>query len=276
MGLSELTRYQLFYESGELINNANSILNYRDARIVQNMYFDSANLIRGFEDMINSGSDREIQRDDYLGLFNQNAANLHDSQFAILVENQILSQMEEKERKKPQSNSFTLFFRFLIKAISDYQESIINSNFMGGLDIEVIRADRTQTFLSYAYYDKGLTQALFNYFWLRSGFLYVNWMWSGANANGSVTKAELEKALHDSSQLLFLRTTNSELRIQGNNNMLRQWCAWEIGNYYTKNKHEKFYTSFYDKVAPRNDLLDTFSPMKEVVNGKIIKGNRTV
>lgn len=80
---------------------------------------------------------------------------------------------------------------------------------------------------------------------------------------------ELEDALKDSNQFLFLRTTNSELRIRGNNNSIRQWCAWEIGNFYTKHKEEKYYTSFYDKTEPRNDILDTFRPMREVVLGEI-------
>lgn len=119
-----------------------------------------------------------------------------------------------------------------------------------------------------AYYDKGLTQALFYYFWRRSGLLYVNWMWDGVNNHSSVTKEKLEEALKDSNQFLFLRTTNSELRIRGNNS-IRQWCAWEIGNFYTKHKEEKYYTSFYDKIEPRNDILDTFRPMKEVVLGEI-------
>ena len=110
--------------------------------------------------------------------------------------------------------------------------------------MEVVRASRKQTFLSYAYYDKGLTQAMFVYFWMRSGFLYVNWMWDGVNSHSSMTKSKLESALADSDQFLFLRTTNSELRVRGNNNSVRQWCAWEIGNYYTKHKDEKYYTSF--------------------------------
>lgn len=104
---------------------------------------------------------------------------------------------------------------------------------------------------------------------MRAGFLYVNWMWDRVNSNSSITKSKLERALADSEQLLFLRTTNSELRVRGNNNSVRQWCAWEIGNYYNKHKDEKYYTSFYDRTEPRNDILDTFSPMEEVVLGEI-------
>ena len=88
-------------------------------------------------------------------------------------------------------------------------------------------------------------------------------------AMGAIVDDKLEDALKDSNQFLFLRTTNSELRIRGNNNSIRQWCAWEIGNFYTKHKEEKYYTSFYDKTEPRNDILDTFRPMREVVLGEI-------
>lgn len=52
-------------------------------------------------------------------------------------------------------------------------------------------------------------------------------MWDGVNNNSSINKSNLESALADSDQLLFLRTTNSELRVRGNNSV-RQWCAWEI------------------------------------------------
>ena len=173
------------------------------------------------------------------------------------------------EKEQSSSNSFKTYFRYLSKAIADYQEEVIETNFIGLSDDEIIRTARKQTFLSYAYYDKGLTQALFYYFWLRSGFLYVNWMWDGVNNHSSATKEKLEDALKDSDQFLFLRTTNSELRIRGNNNSIRQWCAWEIGNFYTKHKEDKYYTSFYDKTEPRNDILDTFRPMREVVLGEM-------
>lgn len=99
------------------------------------------------------------------------------------------------EKEQSSSNSFKTYFRYLLKAIADYQEEVIETNFIGLSDNEIIRTARKQTFLSYAYYDKGLTQALFYYFWLRSGFLYVNWMWDGANNYSSATKEKLEDAL---------------------------------------------------------------------------------
>ena len=177
--------------------------------------------------------------------------------------------MEGKNKKlSNNSNSFKTFFRYLLKTIAEYQEEVIEANFIEIEDISRVRFGRKQTFLSYTYYDKGLTQALFYYFWLRSGFLYVNWMWNGVNSNSSITKKILEDELNRSNQLLFLRTINSELRIRGNHS-IRQWCSREIGNFYTKHSDEKYYTSFYDTIEASNDILDTFKPMKEVVHGDI-------
>ena len=46
-------------------------------------------------------------------------------------------------------------------------------------------------------------------------------------------------------------------------------CMENWGEFYTKHKDAKYYTSFYDRNMPRNDILDTFRPLKEIVKGKI-------
>ena len=221
MGLSSLTRYNLFMESGDSIESDDGIVRFRDYLSVKNMYYDSARLIRGFEDIINN-EERMPQMEEYQGIFDRNANEVQDLLFVQRITNQIQQQMSKKmEKEQSSSNSFKTYFRYLLKAIADYQEEVIETNFIGLSDNEIVRTARKQTFLSYAYYDKGLTQALFYYFWLRSGFLYVNWMWDGANNHSSATKQKLEYALKDSNQFLFLRTTNSELLIRGNNNSIR-------------------------------------------------------
>lgn len=188
MGLSSLTRYNLFMESGDSIESDDGIVRFRDYLSVKNMYYDSARLIRGFEDIINN-EERMPQMEEYQGIFDRNANEVQDLLFVQRITNQIQQQMSKKmEKEQSSSNSFKTYFRYLLKAIADYQEEVIETNFIGLSDNEIIRTARKQTFLSYAYYDKGLTQALFYYFWLRSGFLYVNWMWDGANNHSSATK----------------------------------------------------------------------------------------
>ena len=85
----------------------------------------------------------------------------------------------------------------------------------------------------------------------------------------SVTKKQLDNELGRSNQFLFLRTINSELDYYGNSH-IRQWCSWEIGNYYTKNPSRKFYINFYGTTL-KNDLLTTFSIFRYVKDG-IING----
>ena len=268
MGFSSLTRYDLFWESGNIIENGDGVIHFIDYSSVKNMYYDSARLIRGFEDIINNGEYKDLQSE-YKTLFDDNAREIKNRDFVQRISHTIEKEMEGKNKKiSYSSNSFKTFFRYLLKAIAEYQEEVIEANFIDIEDISRVRIGRNQTFLSYAYYDKGLTQALFYYFWLRSGFLYVNWMWNGVNSNSSITKKILEDELNRSNQLLFLRTINSELRIRGNHS-IRQWCSWEIGNFYTKHSDEKYYTSFYDTIEASNDILDTFKPMKEVVHGDI-------
>jgi len=265
MGLSSLTRYQLFKESEGLIKKGESVVLFKDNISVANMYNDSAQLISGLENIINEGT--EVQRlDEFIELFDRNARDVKNELLVTRVKNQIDQQMKEKNQYK--TISIKTYFKYLIMFIADYQEEVIKENFIGLSKDAINHYGRKQTFLSYAYYDKGLTQALFYYFWVNSGYLYVNWMWDGVNKQSSVTKEKLEVALNDSDQFLFLRTPNSELRMSGNNS-IRQWCAWEIGNFYTKHKEEKYYTSFYDKTDFKNDILDTFRPMKEVYKGWI-------
>lgn len=193
MGLSSLTRYDLFMESGNLIKR-DGIVRFRDYLSVKNMYYDSARLLCGFEDIINNG-ERMSQMEDCQAMFDRNVEEVQNVVFVQKIANQIQQQMSKKmEKEQSISDVFKTYFKYLLKAIADYQEEVIETNFIGILEDESLRTARKQTFLPYAYYDKGLTQALFYYFWRRSGFLYVNWMWDGVNNHSFVTKEKLEEA----------------------------------------------------------------------------------
>ena len=265
MGLRSLTRYYLYNISGDYLKE-NGTIAYRNPKVVMNMYYDSATLIEDFENMMIS--DNANQNTNFLKVFEQNIGKIDNAMFVQAITYLFQKQIDKNNNKQSTDISFETYFRYLLNAITIYQEQIINDNFLSFSFDEMYYKKRKQTFLSYAYDDKGLTQALFYYFWVNSGFLYVDWMWNGAFNSGSLIKENLENALEDSEQFLFLRTTNSELKVRGNHT-IRQWCAWEIGNFYTKHKDQKFYTSFYDKTKPNNVILDTFKPMEKVELGEI-------
>lgn len=270
MGLTRLTRYELFMNAVEILERQDDTYMFSDKALIKNMYYNSALVIEGIEEVINRNDDVP-EAITFETMINYNISRIDDNSFTDVVQNGIANQVEQlmKNNKKV---TYKDYFRFLLKTLTEYQNEVIDLYFIRMEDISSVRGKREQTFLSYAYFDKGLTLALYYFFEMKGGFLYVNWMWKGTNKNSKVTKQELESALRDSGQFLFLRTTNSELHIRGNNNSIRQWCAWEIGFYYnTENRKEKFYTSFYDKKRiGKNDLLDSFNVMGNVVNGKVI------
>ena len=84
---------------------------------VKNMYYDSARLIRGFEDIINN-EERMPQMEEYQGIFDRNANEVQDLLFVQRITNQIQQQMSKKmEKEQSSSNSFKTYFRYLLTDI---------------------------------------------------------------------------------------------------------------------------------------------------------------
>lgn len=133
---------------------------------------------------------------------------------------------------------------------------------------------RNKVFLSYAYDDKLYTVGLFFYFAQYNIFLYVDWMQNDKATNGVILKSVLSRELETSSQLLFLDTMSSQLQINGNWHV-RQWCAWEIGVYYSPNDfYDKFYISIYgakiNKRLRNNMLFHDFKQLRKIELGFLI------
>ena len=173
------------------------------------------------------------------------------------------------KKAKGERISYKNIVKLLLDELITYQNIVLEKNYRKVWfypDNTKSTSNYPQIFLSYAFTDRGLTMGLFVYFFLNGAFLYVNWMWCGAESNSAITKKELDRQLSNSKQFLFLRTTNSELRIAGNH-QVRQWCSWEIGNYYSKHIGGKFYINFYGAVPSSNDILSTFNIFHYVSNG---------
>lgn len=70
------------------------------------MYYDSARLIWGFEDIINN-EERMPQMEEYQGIFDRNANEVQDLLFVQRITNQIQQQMSKKNGKR------TVFFQLI-------------------------------------------------------------------------------------------------------------------------------------------------------------------
>lgn len=93
-------------ESGDSIESDDGIVRFRDYLSVKNMYYDSARLIWGFEDIINN-EERMPQMEEYQGIFDCNANEVQDLLFVQRITNQIQQQMSKKNGKR------TVFFQLI-------------------------------------------------------------------------------------------------------------------------------------------------------------------
>lgn len=152
-------------------------------------------------------------------------------------------------KKEDEAQNSRNIFNKVIKELGLYNSSFFAD---GSVPIpERERGDKTQVFLSHAYDDRLYALALFEYFYKFGIYLYVDWMHRGKAKDGYKLKKDLERELDLSDQLLFLRTLNSELDIQGKH-ILRPWCAWELGNFFRKERDQKYLLNLYSVESYKN------------------------
>lgn len=162
-------------------------------------------------------------------------------QESILAVETIISSFEEENRKRRTAKGL---FNKLINELCAVNSAVITRgripNYMQRNEEKI-----PQVFLSHAYDDKLYTYALFEYFYRRGVYLYVDWMHRDNIDDGKKLKQDLHEEIINSSQLLFMRTLNSELNIQGKQ-AIRSWCAWELGDFYSSiGIEEKFFFNLY-------------------------------
>jgi hypothetical protein len=88
-------------------------------------------------------------------------------------------------------------------------------------------------------------------------------------------KNNLMREIQNSKQLLFLRTLNSELALQGGKRQIREWCAWEIGTFDFKTNgldRSRFYIDRFRQnrqSKSRSQLIQDFQPLLGIKNGSL-------
>lgn len=193
------------------------------------------------------------------------------------VEDKTLSFIEFLDKKENIDDS-TLFIR-LLDVLHNYSEQVvgkIEKEFYTNILERYFEYPlaKTKVFLSYAYKDKLYTWALYHYMRIRGIDLYVDWMHTEALSNGAQLKVSLQKALSDSKQFLFLRTSNSELG-KPESKQIRSWCSWEFGNFYgpasmnaEERSNEKYYIQIYSNDVNNSSPRKTLKPSKpSIIDG---------
>ncbi|MGT2910768.1 hypothetical protein ACVR1I_03510 [Streptococcus cameli] len=261
----------------------------------------SSNLIDGVEDILFSLDSNDRLPEDLLselqyllgGFVNDNLENYYNlksqSEFTHrekLLE--VLSKLiyDEKKWVKYNQNSKKLtsnIRRCILKvldAITEFQNAqiVYTDNLIEFLNSEypITQVNRNnQVFLSHAYADRIYTLGLFLYFYDKGIYLYIDWMHQSQGLLTKKIKNNLIMAIDNSIQLLFLRTLNSELGLQGGSRQIREWCAWEIGAFDYKSNNTSgggFYIDRYRQnrqVRSRSQLIQDYQPLRAIKNGRL-------
>ena len=221
-------------------------------------------ILSGVEELfLTSDRQNEVSEIDYFQLSNRIRNNVEMLEIrdwewpdnsVYKLRNNISKILDEYENKnKINRKNIRNLFNKLINELTEFNDKMIEQNVE--YEPRERKSGMPQVFLSHAYDDKAYSLALFDYFYEQGVYLYVGWMHNEIENDGRELKRILQMRLDESMQLLFLRTLNSELDIQGKQ-MIRPWCAWELGNFYGKEHgEEKYLINLYSVDCYSNILI---------------------
>lgn len=251
-----LSRYYLFKNASEQLISNNLFFYLDNKGELINLYKGSYIILTNIEELLFRKEDT-LDEEMFDGMLDDNevdalkfidvryiSKSLNNIKGKILSINLSLQELQEK---------------VITKHVDNIKKAILKrENYLHSLP---------KVFLSYAYKDMGLSFALFLYCLSHDVFLFVDWMWNTSKEEGKKVKEIIEEELDTSSQLLFTLTPASELNAHGYHT-IRQWCAWEIGNFFTKRKEEKYYVNFYPKHT-KNNFIDTLKPLHGIKDQRL-------
>lgn len=120
-------------------------------------------------------------------------------------------------------------FGFLLSILRRYGNCVISREDLPSY-MKSNESNLPEVFASYAYDDKFFTILIFFEFYFQGIYLYFDWMHHD-KLEGEMIKSELTEEMRNAEQLLFLRSAQTELKLPGR--MIRGWCSWELGNFYS-------------------------------------------
>lgn len=291
------TRYKLFKETIQILDNQR-FNRFEEIGKIKSIYESACFLLEGLE----NAEFYQNSSDDFLSRLRININKPFNFQNEFVKKAYQKMESYIKSKKKPCKYNHCL--SRLLKNISEYQnryfKSKRNSEFIFSIIDGIKLSDentKNSCFLSYAYDDRGLSFALYIYFYLHSCFLYVDWMQNEKTPNINLLKAILSSKIKNMNQFLLLRTPNSELQTIGGDRTIRQWCAWECGvaykdkvnalnspysinsegqkirnSLYDKKEVRLFIVNFFEKAGvPSNAFVSDFLLMREVDDNGVIQ-----
>lgn len=252
------------------------------------LYFQNINYAHDFDNKdvkklrggISSWSDKEKKLLAEIASLRSNEKNLVEQSLSMKDNAKEWSKIESNKRKI--KTNIRRNISKILDAIAELQNEQIEDIGIENI-VEIIKRKdeyidlrkKNQVFLSHAFVDRLYTLGLFLYFYDQNVYLYVDWMHQPKNSKTKKLKGNLIQEINKSDQLLFLRTLNSELALQGGKRQIREWCAWEIGTFdYKKNglDESRFYIDRFRQnkhSKSKSQLIQDFQPLLGIKNGSL-------
>lgn len=162
-------------------------------------------------------------------------------------------------------------FGFLLSMLRRYGNCVISREDLPSY-MKNNESNLPEVFASYAYDDKFFTILIFFEFYFQGIYLYFDWMHHD-KLEGEMIKSELTEEMRNAEQLLFLRSDQTELKLPGR--MIRGWCSWELGNFYSYCEEkgqvgsEKYIYNLYDNDIDQNLQLAGMRCYERVYNQRL-------
>lgn len=281
--MEEFSRLYLYSYLKRKIDNAFFSENIMNIDVLTDLLEFDIKMLSNIESefLYNSGSSEKLNFDNQFRK-NLKLCEKQDELFSKLgitrdMKEKMSNEVLKKRRLKNTAKLNDYKFNALVNFLNDINKSVIKNINLKDIALVFFNQYKEKTknkvFLSYAYDDKLYTLPLFINFLNHGIFLYVDWIFNNREKDGRKIKESLITNLRDSSQLLFLRSTKSELAIPGNgkgSSTIRGWCSWELGSFYTQGKsNEKYYTNIYRLPNKHLTQLDGIKPLHGIDYGRL-------
>lgn len=286
MKMRELSRYELYTYVRDLIDNYEEgrvlIANFLgdlldDFRMVLDVH---TIILKDIENyfLYDSPLTNSLSKENIIDIFGENYRNLNTN--SLINEDEYTNALGNFAKANDEYYTFNKLIKFLNDITDRFFENVgFYKIFPYDLEEDKYKilnnkVAEHRVFLSYAFKDRLYAFCLFIYMYFNSIFLYVDFLFCGELNDGVDIKNNLYNQLSLSSQLLFLRSVNSELNIRGSAN-IRGWCSWELGTFYTLkniNKDSKFYINLYGPKGKgeKNRQLDGVKPLFNIIKGVLV------
>ena len=283
-----IKRYNVYHKNPDLIDLSIDFLEHVSSFFIKDNELDISFYV---DDFYREGKSSSIFKNTYsylikkISLYEDTFNRLNYSNCMYLINRDKPNRKNKKKHshKINPTNAFTIINGVIQNIVKDVNDDEgwkrLNEEYRRryAREIELIKDDNGPridsiqgmpiAFLSYAFDDVSYTYFLFKYFSdadiNHHIFLYVDQLFNESHNTAYDIKKSLCPWIKVSKYFIFLRSINSD------NNSLRPWCSWEIGNSFETSGKEYYKLEVIGSTPNISKIIEDFKIFKDVVGDRI-------